>query len=374
VQSELLAKAQSAIPKGRGGLERARKAAARMRDPKYGLREYYDDIQAAFPEMRLYFLRGGGGGDDSTTTTSGIEGKAEYLRTVGAFFAVYWLARIGIDGERGFSYGVDEKDEWQPYTLGALDAASATAKSSNSSNASKSDATRRLKKLDPQAAFFSMSAGQRARAFCQSTSWGKLLGLLVDAGVLVKTADGRSGKPGDYGEYKVVVDRMVGLLALTAIHDLMKMDCLLPTVQPEHSPYDGFKAGDRINDHDIALGYVLEHFPHTLPSFRELPLPMQQLIRFTQVKISFNHMSHTPCNHMSHTLQPYVPHPATICPTPCNHMSHTLQPERSDPRGGRQRLQHGGGEDDARDARAHRGRRVGRLTVRHLIARPDCAP
>ena len=27
-----------------------------------------------------------------------------------ALFCVYWLARIGIDGERGFSFGVD--DDW----------------------------------------------------------------------------------------------------------------------------------------------------------------------------------------------------------------------------------------------------------------------
>ena len=29
-----------------------------------------------------------------------------------ALFCVYWLARIGIDGERGFSFGVD--NDWTP--------------------------------------------------------------------------------------------------------------------------------------------------------------------------------------------------------------------------------------------------------------------
>ena len=33
---------------------------------------------------------------------------------------------------------------------------------------------------------------------------------------------------------------------------------LLPTVLPEHAPFCGFVAGDVINDHDIALGYVLQ--------------------------------------------------------------------------------------------------------------------
>ena len=45
--------------------------------------------------------------------TSGISAKDEYNRTIGALFAVYWLMRIGIDGERGFSDGVDEKT-WLP--------------------------------------------------------------------------------------------------------------------------------------------------------------------------------------------------------------------------------------------------------------------
>ena len=48
----------------------------------------------------------------STNVSSGVTGTEEYRRTVGALFAVYWLARIGVDGERGFSMGVDDE-----YTL-----------------------------------------------------------------------------------------------------------------------------------------------------------------------------------------------------------------------------------------------------------------
>eukprot|EP00966_Prymnesium_polylepis_P149148 3446118-Prymnesium_polylepis.1 len=49
------------------------------------------------------------GGSD---VSSGVTAADEYRRTIGAMFAVYWLMRIGIDGEQGFSFGVDE--HWTP--------------------------------------------------------------------------------------------------------------------------------------------------------------------------------------------------------------------------------------------------------------------
>ena len=59
-------------------------------------------------------------------------GEIEYLRTIGAFFAIYWLARIGIDGERGFSYGVDEKSEgWAPLDESKMNFEESFMKSSN---------------------------------------------------------------------------------------------------------------------------------------------------------------------------------------------------------------------------------------------------
>jgi len=51
------------------------------------------------------------------------------------------------------------------------------------------------------------------------------------------------------------------MLALTAIHDIFKVEALLPRVREEHSPFHGFVAGDVINDHDVAMYYVLEHYP-----------------------------------------------------------------------------------------------------------------
>ena len=51
-------------------------------------------------------------------------------------------------------------------------------------------------------------------------------------------------------------ERMLGMLALTAVHDIMKGEALLPKVDAKHGPYEGFKEGVVINDHDVALGYV----------------------------------------------------------------------------------------------------------------------
>ena len=51
-------------------------------------------------------------------------------------------------------------------------------------------------------------------------------------------------------------ERMLGMLALTAVHDIMKVEALLPKVDAKHGPYEGFKEGVVINDHDVALGCV----------------------------------------------------------------------------------------------------------------------
>ena len=69
----------------------------------------------------------------------------------------------------------------------------------------------------------------------------------------------------------------------------MQVEALLPRVAPEHAPFLGFKANDVINDHDIALGYVLTHHAHMLPSFEAMRASDQHTIRFTQSKMSFNH-------------------------------------------------------------------------------------
>jgi len=267
-------------------LDVARRIASSIRNPAYDLRQYHNDVQEAFPELRLYFVEPPEKSGKKATkrsslsnelTTSGIDGESEYLRTVGAFFAVYWLMRIGIDGERGFSFGVDEKT-WTPLTP-----ADVSKELKDNSQGSK-----RHKGMDPQAVFFSMGPTERALAFYKHTRWDKLILLMVEAELLVpRKSGGKAASTAD--DYAVGVDRLVGMLALTAIHDIMKVDVLLPTVQPQHAPYEGFNKGDRINDHDVALGYMLEHYSDCLPSFVGLSPSLQRTIKFTQVSINFNH-------------------------------------------------------------------------------------
>ena len=69
-------------------------------------------MTAAFPELALYVVTRAENKFGQTDISSGVTSQDEYLRTVGALFCVYWLARIGIDGERGFSFGVD--NDWTP--------------------------------------------------------------------------------------------------------------------------------------------------------------------------------------------------------------------------------------------------------------------
>mmetsp|Transcript_58618 Transcript_58618/g.96766 ORF Transcript_58618/g.96766 Transcript_58618/m.96766 type:complete len:993 (-) Transcript_58618:255-3233(-) len=281
-----------------------------MRKRRYTLAQFYGDVRDAFPELDLYLatLEGSGDeydcvppdvGDQRTSSisapsgiategeprrasqldgkpgetftsavsrrksvhgvTSGITSDGEYRRTIGAMFAFYWIMRIGLDGERGFSFGVDEN--WHPLdppisTTGAPAAADLGLYGNN------------LAELEKRVSFY------------QNQDWSLLQQLLVDGGMLLRSAD---------GSVSVVPERVLAMLALTAFHDVMKVEVLLPRVAESHAPYLGFKAGDVINDHDLALGYVLTHHADLLPSFAALSAASQNSIRFTQSKMSFNH-------------------------------------------------------------------------------------
>ena len=232
------------------------RAATMIREPSYDLRSFLTDVKAAFLELALYMCQRQAAAEAASPTSngptlsSGVTSADEYKRTVGALFAVYWLMRIGIDGERGFSMGVD--DTWTPRPVPT--AAEVAADASG-------DMKKRL-------------------AFYENQDWPILQQLFVDAGLLERKQNGRVVSH---------VGRTLAMLALTAFHDIMKVEALLPAVAPEHAPFQGFKAGDIINDHDIALGYVLTHYGSALPSFDALPLSIQRAVRFTQSKIAFNH-------------------------------------------------------------------------------------
>ena len=83
-------------------------------------------------------------------------------------------------------------------------------------------------------------------------------------------------------------DRVVAMLVLTVVHDVMKNTALLPRVRPQHAPYHGHGAGECINDHDVALAYVMECFPHLLPSYNCLEPGQRAPVLFSQEKMGFN--------------------------------------------------------------------------------------
>jgi hypothetical protein len=78
------------------------------------------------------------------------------------------------------------------------------------------------------------------------------------------------------------------MLVLTAIHDIMKVKALLPTVEEKRGPFCGYQVGEQIGDHDIALGYVLEHQPDILPSYAGLPKRQRDSVKFTQCNMEYN--------------------------------------------------------------------------------------
>jgi len=243
-------KNKSSIATGAVQWESACRAARQIRDPNYTLRMFYTDVRHAFPELALYMARRVEHQAGTVDMTSGITPADEYRRTVGALFCVYWLARIDMDGKRGFTYGVD--DDWTPLPVPPLSPDVAE---------------------DPEL--------QKRRDFYEHQEWEGLSQLLFDAGMLMRCPTS--------GSCMVNEERMLAMLALTAIHDVMKVEALLPRVEEKHAPYRGYQAGDIINDHDAALGYVLDHHPHCLPSYQGLPELQQKTLRFTQSKMSFNH-------------------------------------------------------------------------------------
>jgi hypothetical protein len=217
----------------------------RIRDPDYDLLQFFNDCVAGFPELSLFYAK-----ELKDSVQSGNSGEAEYQRTIGAFFTVYWMLRLDTNGKSGFCYGVDER--WQEPADHAVDKQRLEGKS-----------------------FFNMAPDEKRDSFMTTMNWA----MFQD---LVKRAGCAKGVPGSE-------DRITALLALTAFHDIMKLTGLQPIVQLEHAPYYGYEAGVRILDHDLALSYVLEFFPDLLPSYAGLDERQRRAVLFTQGKMQFNH-------------------------------------------------------------------------------------
>jgi len=270
-----------------GSRELLTRVAERIRQPSYNLRHFHADMVHCFPELQLYL--GGclpaadtveasaailknkgaciaaaieGGNASRSFSTSGRTGHVEYCRTFGALFCVYWLMRLkldgmedpeGLGGQYGFCLGVDE-NTWE---------------------------SKPQKEEEPTSSLGALATeGSKRLAFLRSHDWSQMQQLMIDAGMLVCT---------EGGGVTVCVERTRAMLALTAIHDIMKTDSLLPTVLPVHAPFDGHQAGEEIRDHDAALGYVLTHDADALPCYADLPPAQRAPVRFTQAELSFNH-------------------------------------------------------------------------------------
>jgi len=213
---------------------RAKNAAKRIRDPEYHVGMFFEDCRAAFPELQLYQV--------DSATSSGRSGDDEYQRTVGALLAVFWLMRLHIDGKEGFCFGLDAS--WKP-------------KCSQWQHSDESDFKKR-------------------QDFYQLADWDALQRLVIGAGLL-------EGPQGPHDK-----ERTLALLVLMSVHDIMKLDVILPVVARHAGTWNGYKAGETVLDHDAALSYVLEHCPQALPSFTGLSPRQQESIRFTQTKLDYN--------------------------------------------------------------------------------------
>lgn len=217
---------------------RLRRMAERVLDESYSMREFFEDCMLTFPELGLFHgVSSNYISDKSTATAASSQAckgdLAEYQRTIGAMFSVFWLLRLDMGGKEGFCYGCDEDWRIRGDASGAFNTAA-------------------------------------REHFFTTMAWAVVA-------KMVSSAVGTS------------VERIEAMLALTAIHDIMKVHGLCPKVAEHHAPYRGYKAGEIINDHDAALAYVLIYYPDLLPSFRTLPKASRELVLFTQADMHFNH-------------------------------------------------------------------------------------
>jgi len=229
-----------------------------IRDPDYTLQAYYEDCTRAYPELNLF----GTDDDDGGVSVGGRTAKTELQRTIGAMFAVYWMCRLDMDGKQGLAFGVEPDN---PYKVRAFPAG----------------ITEESLKETP---WGKMSPEQRRVHLYYNFDWKLMQQLFVEAGVLKVVKQRNQQEKWDIDARSS--GRLVALLSLTACHDIMKVPELCPRVHGD--PYCGFKDGETIVDHDLALSYILDRYSSLLPSYRVLTSEQQKVIRFTQSEMGFN--------------------------------------------------------------------------------------
>lgn len=220
--------------------ERAWNAATHICDPEYSLQDFYEDCTASFPELQLFMAT------ENEATSSGRSAADEYQRTLGALFSVYWLMRLHGDGLQSFVYGVGA--DWKPL----MHHSEVPVRSSDDL--------------------------RRRQAFYTSVDMAQIGKVLVSAGLFQGGFCNGANDP----------ERTLALLVLTAIHDIMKVNSLLPVVTEESGPFEKHKVGEVIYNHDTALGYVLQWMPSVLPSYAGLPEAQRESVKFTQFDMEFN--------------------------------------------------------------------------------------
>ncbi|CAK9025750.1 Cell division cycle protein 123 homolog [Durusdinium trenchii] len=238
---------------------RARRAAEHIRSANYNTKDFYEDLVAAFPELRLYCVVRENGGHGvllpslSTLTTSASRtGEDEYQRTIGALFCIFWLMRTHLDGKESFCFGLD--DDWRPRN---------------------------------KTHFKDGAEYKKRKLFYEKTDWAAIEALFV-LGPSASVGAGLLHKAGGAHD----IDRTLAMLVLMTIHDVMKLDILRPTVGC--GEFSGYRNGEPIGDHDLALSYVpwpgdvLDRCPQALPSFAGLAPAMQESIKFTHCKLDYN--------------------------------------------------------------------------------------
>ncbi|CAJ1430276.1 unnamed protein product [Effrenium voratum] len=175
------------------------------------------------------------------STSANRSGADEFQRTIGALFCIFWLMRTHLDGKECFCFGLNS--EWQ-------------------------SGMEELRQLPEEETQF-----KRRMNFYTNANWGAIEDLFRGAGLL-RPEGGHD------------TERTLAMLVLMTIHDIMKLDILRPSVLAEE--FCGYKPGDVIGDHDLALSYVLERCPEALPSFAGLLPELQESIRFTHCKLDYN--------------------------------------------------------------------------------------
>ncbi|CAK0896791.1 unnamed protein product, partial [Prorocentrum cordatum] len=218
--------------------DRARTAARRIRDKDYHCGLFLEDCIAAFPELSLYMV-------SSATSSSGRSLDEEYQRTICALFAVYWLMRLDIDGSEGFSFGLTETFQ-------------------------------SMKEGEPSSPARPPQEVEKRSRFYREANWAQFRELTEQAGLRTNTSAGLDE------------ERVLAMLVLTAFHDVMKVSALLPRVREGVAEFCGYRCGEEIGDHDVALAYLLTHAPQALPSYRGMSERSRELVRFTQGQLQYN--------------------------------------------------------------------------------------